>query len=89
LNNLVLLCREHHRAVHEGGVRVCLDSDGQVMFFTPKGKVLAGAAPRGWDEVIREQPAPAHPPRPQPPRKYHRDIPREVEARVWEALDPS
>jgi len=43
LGNLVLLCRRHHRAVHEGGVRVCIDRDGQVVFFSPRGKALRGA----------------------------------------------
>ena len=33
LTNLVLLCRRHHRAVHEGGYRV--DQDGR--FFHPSG----------------------------------------------------
>jgi hypothetical protein len=97
LNNLVLLCRNHHREVHEGGVRVCLDSDGQVVFFTPKGKVLAGAAPRGWDDLKRneanrgaangEVEKKTH--RPHPTWKYDRDIPWEIEARAWEALDPA
>jgi hypothetical protein len=34
-------------------------------------------------------PAPDHPPRPHPIWKYDRDIPWEVEARAWEAFDPS
>jgi len=38
LTNLVLLCRRHHRAVHEGGYRV--DQDGR--FFHPSGvEILA------------------------------------------------
>jgi hypothetical protein len=45
LRNLVLLCRRHHRAVHEGGARVCIDAGGQVVFFTPRGKTLLGAPP--------------------------------------------
>jgi hypothetical protein len=45
LRNLVLLCRRHHRAVHEGGARVCIDADGHVVFFTPKGNTLLGAPP--------------------------------------------
>ena len=28
LDNLMLLCRFHHRALHEGGFRVVLDADG-------------------------------------------------------------
>ncbi len=70
-------------------MRVCLDSDGQVVFFTPKGKVLAGAAPRERDEVKMASAAPAYPARPHPTWKFDRDIPWEVEARAWEALDPS
>jgi hypothetical protein len=40
LRNLVLLCRRHHRVVHEGGVRVYVDRTGKVVFFTPGGKAL-------------------------------------------------
>ena len=100
LMNTVLMCRTHHRAVHEGGVKVCLDKNRQAVFFTPKGKVLAGAPPRGWDfeglgagrrgveeamagaEALNQTPAPT------PRHNYDRDIPWEVEARVWDALDP-
>ncbi len=46
LGNLVLLCRKHHRAVHEGGVRVSLDVEGEVAFFAPDGRVLADVPPR-------------------------------------------
>jgi hypothetical protein len=46
LRNLVLLCRRHHRAVHEGGMRVCLDAEGKVAFFTPAGRAVFDA-PRG------------------------------------------
>jgi hypothetical protein len=45
LNNLVLLCRRHHRAVHEGSVQLCVDRNGQVVFFTPRGKALFDAPP--------------------------------------------
>lgn len=40
LRNTILLCRVHHRAVHEGGVRVCLDRNHQAVFFTPRGEAL-------------------------------------------------
>ncbi|NNF38384.1 MAG: DUF222 domain-containing protein [Gemmatimonadetes bacterium] len=46
LRNLILLCRRHHRAVHEGGVQVCMDREGKVAFFTPKGRAMFDA-PRG------------------------------------------
>ena len=45
LGNTVLLCRSHHRRVHEGGYRVCSDRNGQVVFFTPKGKTLFEVPP--------------------------------------------
>lgn len=46
LSNLVLLCRRHHRRVHEDGWRVCSDRTGsEIVFFTPSGKALAAAPP--------------------------------------------
>ena len=45
LHNCLLLCRSHHRWVHEGGYRVCTDRDGQVVFFTPMGKALFEVPP--------------------------------------------
>ena len=57
LSNLVLLCRRHHRRVHEGGWRVCSDVHGtQIVFFTPEGRALAAAPP-----VADESPAAATP----------------------------
>ena len=80
-----------------------MDKNRQAVFFTPKGKVMAGAPPRGWDfertdgeretgceakvgvqapEILADSPPPT-------PRWNHdRDIPWEVEAQVWDALDP-
>ncbi len=49
LDNLVLLCRRHHRAVHEEGFRVTLDAQGDVRFFQPDGRPLPEApAPPDW-----------------------------------------
>ena len=49
LDNLVLLCRRHHRAVHEGGFRVRLDAAGDVEFFRPDGRPLPEApTPPDW-----------------------------------------
>ena len=49
LGNLVLLCRRHHRAVHEEGFRVTLDATGNVEFFRPDGRPLPEApAPPDW-----------------------------------------
>ncbi len=102
LRNLVLLCRKHHRAVHEGGVRVCLDVEGKVAFFAPDGRVLADVAPRprqpdGSDRPIRQRRRLDAEARSGLPRhrlgasKWARDaqVPWEVEAAVWDALDES
>jgi hypothetical protein len=37
LDNLALLCRRHHRAVHEEGYQVERDGDGTLHFRTPRG----------------------------------------------------
>jgi hypothetical protein len=98
LSNAVLLCAHHHRRVHEEGVRVCADETGaQIVFFTPEGKAMPAAPPtplldgdpvealiggnrgRGVEPDARTG-APRY--------RDDRFIPWEVEARVWEALDP-
>jgi hypothetical protein len=40
LSNLVLLCRRHHRAVHEEGYRVERLADGELRFHDPYGRVV-------------------------------------------------
>ncbi len=45
LDNLVRLCRRHHRAVHEEGFRVTLDPDGTARFCRPDGQPLPAAPP--------------------------------------------
>ena len=45
LENLVLLCRRHHRAVHEEGFRITLDAAGEVAFTRPDGRPFPQAAP--------------------------------------------
>ena len=37
LDNLVLLCRHHHRAVHEEGYKIQRSSDGELKFLRPQG----------------------------------------------------
>ena len=97
LRNVCLLCRRHHRRVHEGGYGVCSDRNGQVVFFTPKGKALFEAPPlpelppdpvqalvRGNRERgIRPDGRSGAP-------KWKRDwdIPWAIEAAAREALDP-
>ena len=41
LSNLVTLCRFHHRAVHEGGVRIQILDDGALRFTDSRGNVCA------------------------------------------------
>jgi hypothetical protein len=43
LDNLVLLCRRHHRAVHEEGFRVELGHGGEVRFAWPDGRPMPDA----------------------------------------------
>ena len=45
LDNLVLLCRRHHRAVHEEGFTVTLRDDGEARFTRPDGRPLLAAPP--------------------------------------------
>ena len=45
LGNLVLLCRRHHRAVHEEGFQVAPDAAGEARFLRPDGRPLPEAPP--------------------------------------------
>jgi hypothetical protein len=40
LDNLLLLCRYHHRLVHEGGIRVKLLPNGEPRFTRPNGRAI-------------------------------------------------
>jgi hypothetical protein len=46
LDNLVLLCRRHHRMVHEGGWQVVRTEDGQIVTVAP---TITFGLPRGPD----------------------------------------
>jgi hypothetical protein len=45
LSNLALLCRRHHRAVHEEGYQVERGADGALQFRRPDGPLPAVPAP--------------------------------------------
>ena len=45
LSNLALLCRRHHRAVHEEGYQVERDPDGALRFSRPDGRLLPDVPP--------------------------------------------
>ena len=56
MSNLVLLCRRHHRLVHEGGFEVQTLPDGEIWFIYPDGRTLPAAPDgrfRGNAEAIR------------------------------------
>ena len=44
-SNLISLCRFHHRAVHEGGIRIERLDDGALRFVKRNGDSVDGAAP--------------------------------------------
>ncbi len=44
-SNLVSLCRFHHHAVHEGGIRIEILDDGALRFVKPNGTVIDSVAP--------------------------------------------
>ena len=44
LSNLAMLCRRHHRAVHEEGYGLERRPDGELQFRTPNGRLVPGAA---------------------------------------------
>jgi 5-methylcytosine-specific restriction endonuclease McrA len=45
LSNLVLLCRRHHRTVHEEGYQVDRQADGELRFRRPDGRLLPEVPP--------------------------------------------
>jgi len=93
LRNTVLLCRRHHRLVHEDGFQLVLDREGRVVFFTPRGKVIAASVPmpvgsqgallarnraRGVEPDWRSG---------RPTHRHERDIPVEIEIEALDAMD--
>jgi 5-methylcytosine-specific restriction endonuclease McrA len=59
LSNLAVLCRRHHRAVHEEGYRVERQADGALRFRRPDGRVLpdvpsAAAVPADPARTLRD-----------------------------------
>ncbi len=52
--NTLLLCRRHHRALHEGGFSVELEPNGEARFYRPDGRPLpaAPALPAVADEPM-------------------------------------
>jgi hypothetical protein len=60
LSNLAMLCRRHHRAVHEEGYQVERQANGELVFRRPNGRPLpdvptAPAVPTKPCEALRDQ----------------------------------
>ena len=92
LANTVLLCRRHHRLVHEGGVRMALDAKGQAVFFTRDGKMLASVPPSVKELKLTPNLPPAPPLRPGQmyngaARLANGAVPWEIEAAAREAIE--
>ena len=81
LANTLLLCRRHHRLVHEGQTRMALDRDGKAAFFTRKGQVIGSAPPS--PEAVRKLP----PPPALPPDRLSNGAPRFVDSAVPLSLE--
>jgi hypothetical protein len=97
LENLVLLCRHHHRGMHEGGFKVRMGRDGQPRFFDRTGWPLPNARPPkrlakgAWERMIEVHRKRGLKPAPGDAgarfkRRAH--IPGELEGRARDALDP-
>src|SRR5207253_7295637 len=61
LSNLALLCRRHHRAVHEEGYQLDREPDGELRFRRPDGRPLpdvppASQVPADPIQVLRARP---------------------------------
>lgn len=54
LDNLVMLCRRHHRAVHEGGFQVAM-VEGRPIFHDPVGRLLPEQPPRDVSAETSEE----------------------------------
>jgi hypothetical protein len=57
LDNLVQLCRHHHRLLHEGGYTVTGDPDGKLIFHRPDGQSVpaVSAQPPGCANELARQ----------------------------------
>ena len=45
VDNLICLCRFHHRWLHEGGWRIEITADGEIVFCAPDGRRISSRAP--------------------------------------------
>lgn len=52
LDNLLLVCRRHHRLLHEGGFSVERTERGEVVFRRPDGRPIEASPPPSWHGVL-------------------------------------
>ncbi|MDP1931165.1 MAG: DUF222 domain-containing protein [Gammaproteobacteria bacterium] len=53
MDNLVLLCRHHHRLLHQEGYEIVRSAEGEFEFVTPQGRRMARAVVPQFIEVDR------------------------------------
>jgi hypothetical protein len=82
LDNLILLCRTHHRLLHEGGFRLEPDParPGEPAFYSPRGVRIPEVPPRilldGRPLARRDEaPGAAEPREPSGPPRWESDVP--------------
>ena len=61
LANTVLLCRRHHRLLHEGRAKMALDRHGTAVFFTRQGEPIGSVPPAVAGPVGKPRRAPREP----------------------------
>jgi hypothetical protein len=61
LDNLVVLCRHHHRLVHEGGFSVRRTPAGELEFRRPDGRVIRPSPLLPPARAAPAQPSPSGP----------------------------
>ena len=95
LSNMLLLCRRHHRRVHEDGYSVCSDTRGQIVFFTPQGRAFTDVPPTAelppdpFEKLVRRNRERGITPdwrSGMPKWKRDHDIPCEIEGAALEAV---
>ena len=59
MDNLLLLCREHHKLFHEGGYTIDAHGDGKFTFRTPDGRAIEPPPLRAGPDAA--PPAPGDP----------------------------
>ncbi len=88
LANTVLLCRRHHRLLHEGRVKMALDGSGTAVFFTRKGTPVRSVPPAAAGAARRLPRAPGEPwGRLWNGAGRHARVPGRTEIRLREALE--